>query len=132
VGPAGPTTPVASGTASAASISAALLAALKPAGRGAKLAAIVKARAYRTSFAAPSSGRVTIVWSLKSAVMASVTRTVTSPGRVSLQVKLTTKGKALFAKAKRARKTVKLTAKGTFVPSGGTKVARTLAIALKP
>jgi len=68
----------------------------------------------------------------KPVLVASVARTLRAAGMATLRVRLTTKGKALLKNAKRARKRVELTAKGTFTPRGGLKVTKLRTISLRP
>jgi hypothetical protein len=101
---------------------------LKPKGRLAKIGAILKAGGYELSFAAPESGAVVINWYLvpngahlakaQPVLVASGRATFRSAGTKTLKIKLTAYGKGLLRHASR----VKLTAQGTFTPSGQAKI----------
>ena len=119
----------------------ALLAALRPTGAAAKIGAILKKGFYPAKLAAPSAGKATIVWTKPVAagtaaasrpvVVAKGAKRIGSAGKTVVKVRLTQKGKALLKKAKRAKTSIKLKAKGSFTPRGGTKSSKTRAIKLK-
>jgi hypothetical protein len=112
----------------AAQIKALLAKDLKPKGRLAKIGAILKAGGYELSFAAPESGAVVINWYLvpngahlakaQPKLVASGRATFKRAGTQTLKIKLTAYGKGLLRHASR----VKLTAQGTFTPSGQAKI----------
>ena len=99
---------------------------ITPRGQAAKIAALLKSHEYVLSFKALSAGRVVIDWyylptgaHLASAkprpvLIADGRATFSRAGTLKLKIKLTAKGKQLLKHAKR----LKLTAKGTFTPTG--------------
>jgi hypothetical protein len=95
---------------------------LVPGGKASRLKAILKAGGYKFSFAAPGGGRLVLSWfyAMKSkrkdqtVLVANVSGRVSRAGKLSLKIKLTAGGRKLLAHAKR----IKLTAVGTFTPSG--------------
>jgi hypothetical protein len=111
-----------------AQIKALLAKHLTPKGRLAKIGAILKAGGYKLSFPAPESGVVVIGWYLvpngvhlaraRPVLVASGRATFRSAGTTLIKVKLTAYGKGLLKHANR----VKLTAQGTFTPSGQAKI----------
>ena len=114
---------------SASQIVQALLASLGPAGKEARVAALRKHGSYRFSFLAPSAGTLSIGWyevpkgahlsKAKPVLLATGTATATKAGKLIIIVKLNPKGRALLKHGGK----VKLTAKGTFTPAGGTAVS---------
>lgn len=110
--------------ASAAALKELLLRLLTPTGKGAKIRSLLEHRGYALSFNALAPGLLKIAWYIvpKGAHIASVEAQLAavgvidfaSAGVVKLEIKLTSKGKALLAHAHR----VKLTAQGSFAPSG--------------
>ena len=128
----------------AAEIRAALRRVLSPVGRGARIAALVRNRGYRVSFAAPDAGRVTLKWYwsppaprrrpghrrrpkprpvLVADAAVAFTATQTSPVRVAL----TRKGRVLLKGAKRLH----LTADAAFTLLDGHRVAVSRAFTVK-
>jgi hypothetical protein len=111
-----------------AQIKALLAKHLKPKGRLAKIRAILKASGYKLSFPAPESGVVVISWYLvpngahlakaHPVLVARGRATFRSAGTKLIKIKLTAYGKRLLRHARR----VKLTAQGTFTPSGQAKI----------
>jgi hypothetical protein len=111
-----------------AQIKALLAKHLTPKGRLAKIGAMLKAGGYKLSFPAPESGAVVISWYLVPAgahlakarpvLVASGRATFASAVTKTIKIKLTAYGKGLLKHAKR----VKLTAQGTFTPSGQAKI----------
>jgi hypothetical protein len=109
-------------------IHAALLKQLSPAGKPAKIAALLKRGGYALTFKALTAGIVTISWYLvphgahvakktakpKPVLVASGKVRFTKASSAKLTVKLTSNGRKLLTHAKR----LKLTAKGTFTPVG--------------
>jgi subtilase family serine protease len=100
---------------------------LAPSGKGAKLAALLKAGGLTISFKALSAGSVAIGWyelpkgaklakkaKPKPVLVASAQLKFTAPGSRTIKIKLTPAGKRLLKHAKQ----VKLTGKGTFTPVG--------------
>lgn len=101
--------------------------ALTPTGSAAKIGAILK-NGYKAPFEAKAAGKVTGAWYFvpkgahvagkrKPVLVASGNTTVKKPGKASLKLRVSKKGKALLKKAKK----IKLTTKGTFTPSGAGK-----------
>jgi hypothetical protein len=102
--------------------------ALTPTGSAAKIGAILK-KGYKAPFVAKAAGQVTGAWYFvpkgahvagkpKPVLVASGKTSVKKPGKASLKLRVTKKGKALLKKAKK----IKLTTKGTFTPAGGKKL----------
>ena len=104
-GAGGPTGVTSTGQPTAGQLKASVLAQLMPEGKAAKLAALIKATGYSTSFAALGAG----------------TRTFAEAGIQSITLKLTTAGKKLLKHAKR----ITLTANGTFTAPGTPTVTAT-------
>jgi DNA-binding beta-propeller fold protein YncE len=117
------------GGVTAAEIKAGLLAQLTPKGKGAKLASLARRKGYSLAFKALSAGGLTIDWYLvphgahvsakgkpkpKPVLVAAGTLAFKAPGTKTIFVKLTHRGKAMLA----GRHQLKLTAKGSFKPSG--------------
>jgi hypothetical protein len=112
----------------AAQIKALLTRALTPAGKLAKIAAILKAGGYEVSFTALEAGRVTIGWYLvppgvhlakaSTVLVASGRATFASAGKKTIKLKLTGAGKKLL----KGSNQVKLTSKGTFTASGQAQI----------
>jgi hypothetical protein len=107
-----------------AQITSALTSQLAPRGKGAKIANVLKAGAYTFSFSALAAGSVVISWyevpkgahlsAARPILVATGTATAAKAGVVKVKIKLTTKGKQLLRHAR----SVKLTAKGSFTPTG--------------
>lgn len=124
-------------TALTARISSVLTEQLAPRGKGAKLASLLKAGGYVVSFNAPAAGTVAISWyevpkgaHLSAAhlvLVATGTANAAGAGTLKIKVKLTTKGKQLLRHAHG----LKLTAKGSFTPTGKTPITTTRTILLK-
>jgi hypothetical protein len=121
-----------------AQVKAALSSVLKPRGRAAKIGRLLRNGGYSFSFTAPSAGRLVIDWYLvangahgakakKPVLVASASVVLHNAGKVTIKVSLTGKGRKLLKHAKR----VKLTAKATFTPTGGTPTSRAATIKLK-
>jgi len=111
--------------------------ALTPTGSAAKIGAILK-NGYKAPFKAKAAGKVTGAWYFlpkgahvagkpKPVLVASGKTTVKKPGKASLKLRVSKKGKALLKKAKM----IKLTTKGTFTPAGGKKLVVTRTIKLR-
>ncbi len=115
----------------AARVHSALIAALAPHGKAAKLGAITKTGGYIAAFAAPISGTVTIAWyevpkgahvsSAKPVLVAIGTANVGAAANVKVHIRLTAKGRQLLRHAR----SQKLTATGTFTPTGKTESTAT-------
>lgn len=124
---------------------AALAHALTPRGSGAKIAAILKVGGYAVRVRLLRAGTETITWyevpkgahvaagrkaKPKPIVVATGTRRLTKAGTATLRLKLTRRGKALLRKVARGRR-LALTAKASFTPKGGRKIAKTQKIGLR-
>ena len=126
--------PVAPAGPSRASIKALLLSVLAPSGNGAKIGALLKADGYRFSFKSPSPGRLRIDWnqphkkglSLPMPV-GDLTVTFHKARQATVKVVLTGKGKKLLKHAT----SLKLTATGTFTPTGESVVTASKSFTLK-
>jgi Glycine rich protein len=117
---------------SAAVIGRSLSSQLVPVGKGARISAIRKHHGYTFTFTALLAGTVTISWDqiehtrmhghtkIKTVLIAKGSRKFSAAGKGRLTIRLTLKGRTLFKHAKR----LKLTAKGTFKPSGAAGIAR--------
>lgn len=108
-----------------------------PTGKAAKIGAILKAGAYSPTVTIKTAGKLRVVWYLvpkgaktsaaKPVIVASGTKTVKKAGKTKINIALTKKGRALLKSSKK----VKITAKGTFDPSGKPKpVAATTSFTL--
>jgi hypothetical protein len=120
----GPTVP---GGPSSAHIKALLLHELSPAGKIARIAALVKQRGYLLSFTALSAGRAVISWYLapkganakaQPVLVATGSASFSTAGTRAMTIRLTAKGKRLLAHAR----SIRLTAKGSFTPRGKTAI----------
>ena len=127
--PAGPTS---------AQVRAALLKVLVPSGNGARIAQLLKHRSYSCSFTAPSAGRLMIAWYLvpkgahitkakKPVLVASSSVVLHKTGRATIKIVLTADGRKLLKGVKH----LKLTAKGTFMPTGQAATSTTKTFTLK-
>lgn len=89
------------------------------------IGALLESGGYTTTFSAPGPGVAAISWYSrpKSILVATVRKTVSGKGSVTLDVKLTAKGRALLRKVKQGQK-LKLTAKGSFASNGGGKTTK--------
>ncbi len=109
-------------------IGALLRHALTPAGRGARLASLLAGGGYTVAFRALSAGTAMINWyeapprgkharktGAHPMLVASGWLRFSAAGTAKIRVRLTREGRRLIKRGK----TVKLTAKGTFTPSGG-------------
>ena len=123
---------------SSGQVRAALVKALAAAGPAAKLGQLLKQGGLVASINAPSAGRLRIGWYLvpKGAHLTKATQpTLVATGRAALKqagkakvkIALTRKGRKLLKPAKR----IKLTAKGSFTPTGAATTTTTRAITLK-
>jgi hypothetical protein len=124
--------PVAVAGPSSAQVKAALSKVLKPSGKAAKLKAIVKAGGYKFKFTAPGAGKLVIDWYAKvkgkKVLVASSSVVFHQAGKATVKLKLTGKGRKLF----KAGKSVKITTKATFTPTGGTATSSSKITTLKP
>jgi hypothetical protein len=129
-----------SAKASAAQIAALLAGQLAPSGRAAKIAALVRRGGWTESFRALEAGIAVIDWyelpkgaklakktKVKPVLVAAGRLTFSAAGTATLNVKLTSTGKRLLKSAKH----LKLTARGTFTPTGTAPVTATKTFVLK-
>ncbi len=123
---------------SRAKVRAALAALLAPRGAAARIAKLLKRGGYTFSFDAPSSGKLVIDWDYhpprkgrhrkpRPVRVAARTASIRKAGRVKVTIKLTKRGRALLAHARR----VKLTATVRFTPIGQSTTTRSKVIELK-
>jgi hypothetical protein len=120
-----------------AQIRAALLGAVLPGGKEARIASVRKHHGYLATFDAPGRGVVVVSWyeiprgahlaSVKLVLVASGRVTVTVKGEVKLTLKLTARGRSLLAHDRQ----LKLTGQGVFTPAGGSPVSVTKAFTLR-
>ena len=113
---------------------------LTPSGKAAKIATLLKSGAYTVVFKALEAGTAVIDWyevppgaklakrtKPKPVLVATGQRTFSAAGTATIKIKLTAAGRSLLRHAKQ----LKLTAKGTFTPSGTTPVTTTRTFVLK-
>jgi hypothetical protein len=123
-----------------AQIAALLAGQLIPSGRAAKIAALLKHGGWAVAFKTLEAGTAMIGWyqlpqgaklakrtKAKPVLVAAGHLTFSVAGTATLNVKLTSAGKRLLKHAKQ----LKLTAKGTFTPTGNTPVTTTRTFTLK-
>jgi hypothetical protein len=119
-------------------VRAALAGVLAPRGASARIAKLLKRGGYTFSFDAPSSGKLVIDWDYhpprkrharkpRPVRVAGRTASIKKAGRVKVEVKLTKRGRALLAHARRE----KLTATASFTPIGQSTTTRSKVIELK-
>jgi hypothetical protein len=121
----------------AAQILADLSGDLTPSGKLAKLATILKTGSYSYSFTAPGPGALLVDWyllpkgahlsSAKPVLIASGQEAYTAATTAKITIKLTGRGKSDLKRAK----SVKLTSKGSFTPTGGAAVSSVKTFVLK-
>jgi hypothetical protein len=116
-----------------------LLAGLTPSGRAAKIAALLKSGGFVVTFKALEPGNAVIDWyrvppgaklaktKAKPILVAAGQMTFSAARTAKINVKLTAAGKRLLKHAK----SVKLTAKGTFTPTGKAPITTTKVFVLK-
>ena len=117
--------------------------ALVPGGKAATVAAILKAGGYPAAITSPGPGTVQISWyyvpagahvartgGAKAILIASGSKKVVKAGKTTLKIKLTANGRAMLMKVKKGH-TLKLTAKGSFTPTGGQKATKRKAFSIK-
>jgi hypothetical protein len=131
--PSAPTTPTTPATASSAQIAALLFADLRPSGAGARIGALLKG-GIATAFRAPEAGAATIAWyylppgaTTKPVVVASGQLMFSAAGTEAIKLRPTALGRRLLRHAGR----IKLTAKGTFTPTGVAPVTATRTFVLR-
>jgi hypothetical protein len=114
--------------------------ALAPAGRAPRLASLLASGGYTVAFRALSAGTAVIDWyqvpptgklarkiRARPVLVASGRMRFSAAGTARIKVRLTREGRRLIKRDK----TVKLTAKGTFTPSGGTPITAIEGLVLK-
>jgi len=110
---------------SPAQIRAALAAVLRPSGKTAEIAPIVKAGGDKLSFTAPGVGKLVIKWYARvrgrPTLIASGSVWFRRAGKANMKLKLTSQGIKLL----KAGKSVKITTTASFTPSGGTSTSST-------
>jgi hypothetical protein len=123
-------------------IMSSLYAQLALAGRAARIAKILHHGGYAPVFTALEAGTATISWyrvpsgahitAAKAVLVATGTQAFTKPGRTTLTIGLTTKGRELLEQATNVQlRRLKLTAKGTFTPLGGAAVSAERTVRLR-
>ncbi len=114
---------------------------LSPSGKAARIGALLRTSGYRTSFRAISGGRLTIdgyhlpagarltkpILKPKPILIATGTVRFARAGAVTLTIRLTNAGRRML----RTAKTLKVTAKGTYIPIGGQATSATRNISLR-
>jgi hypothetical protein len=111
-----------------ARVRASLARLLHPKGRSARVTTILRADGYRTTFSAPSAGKLVIAWSKSGAVEAKL-RTVFRRARATVvNVRLTNRGRTLLQDTRRPNLTIKV----AFTPVGGARLTERASVVLKP
>ncbi len=134
----GPVTAAAPLGPTSAETRAALLAILGAHGKNAGIKSLLKHGGYSVTFAAPSAGSLVISWyevpkgarlakSKKPVLVASAHATFQNAGKATVKIKLTGKGRSLLKHSKH----LKLTAKSSFTPSGGSSTSATKSFSIK-
>jgi hypothetical protein len=119
-------------------VKAALVKALAATGPAARLGQLLKHGGLVASINAPSAGRLLISWYLvpkgahltkakQPTLVATVRAALKQAGKAKVKIALTRKGRKLLRSATR----IKLTAKGSFTPTGASTTTTTRAITLK-
>jgi hypothetical protein len=125
---------------SSAQIAVLLAGQLTPSGKAAKIAALLKSGGFTVVFKALEAGTAVINWyqvppgaklakkaKPKPVLVAAGKRTFSAAGTATIKIKLTAAGKRLLKHAKK----LKLTAKGTFTPTGKAPITATRTFVLK-
>jgi hypothetical protein len=123
---------------SSGQVKAALAKALVATGPAAKLGRVLRRGGLVASINAPSAGRLLLSWYLvpkgahltkakQPTLVATVRAALKQAGRAKVKIALTRKGRKLLKRAQRIR----LTAKGSFTPTGAPTTTTTKAITLK-
>jgi hypothetical protein len=124
---------------SGGSAAAVLGPALVPSGAAATIGAILKAGAFPATVSAPGPGTAQVTWYFvpkgahvaskrKPIIVASGTTTVKRAGHAKLKIRLSSAGRKML---KAAKKSIALTAKGTFTPKSGKRVSSKRTFKLK-
>lgn len=119
-------------------VTSALVKTLAVSGKAAKIGQLLKSGGYVVSFSAPSAGHLVIGWYLvpkgahlakakKPTLVATASVTFHHAGKAKVKISLTSKGRKLLKGPKHLR----LTAKGSFTPAGGTPTSTTRSINIK-
>lgn len=120
-------------------VKSALFRLLSPSGRPAKIGTLLKKGSYQYSFTSLGAGPVTISWyyvpkgahvskgKAEPVLVATGKASFSKAGTVKLAVKLNAQGKQLLRRAK----SLKLTAKGIYTPTGKDAVSTTKTFTLK-
>jgi adhesin/invasin len=130
--------PVAAAGPTTGQVKAALVKGLAASGPGAKIPQLLKHAGYVVSFTTPSAGHLVISWyfvpkgarlakARKPTLVATASVIFHKQGKTKVKITLTGEGRKLLKGAKH----VKLTAKGSFTPAGGTTTITTQTINLK-
>jgi hypothetical protein len=127
------------GSISVEQIKASLAQQLVPSGKAAKIATLLKSGGLTMSFKALEAGTLSVQWyeipagaklakkvKAKPVLVASGQATFSAAGTGKLRIKLTAVGKRLLKHAK----SLKLTAKGVFTPTGGPPVSAVMTLAV--
>ena len=125
---------------SSAQVATLLAGELTPSGKAAKIAALLKGGGFTVVFKALEAGTAVINWyqvppgaklakkaKPKPVLVATGRRTFSAAGTATIKIKLTAAGKRLLKHAKK----LKLTAKGTFTPTGKAPITATRTFVLK-
>lgn len=111
---------------------------ITPTGKAARIATLLKGGGYTIAFRAPEPGRAVIDWyqlpagaklarKAKPILVAAGQSAFPGAGIRKIKLKLTSAGKGLLKR----QASLKLTAKGTFVPAGGAPIVVTKAFVLR-
>jgi hypothetical protein len=134
----GPVTAAAPVGPTSVEIKSALLAILGAHGKNAGIKSLLKHGGYSVTFTAPSAGALVISWyevpkgarlakSKKPVLVASAHASFQNAGKATVKIKLTGKGRSLLKHSKH----LKLTAKSSFTPSGGSSTSATKSFSIK-
>jgi hypothetical protein len=98
---------------------------LVPRGKAARIGKLLSAHGYPFTLAAPSGDKLKILWRSGKLVVAKLTATFSAAGKRKLKLKLTPRGRRHLLGA-----TLKVTAQGTFTPTGigGTSLKKTFTL----
>jgi hypothetical protein len=105
---------------------------LVPAGKAARLRAVLKHREYPFAYAAPCPGRLVVSWYLtqragKALLVAKGTEVFAAARKATVEIRLLASGRKRFASAARVR----LTASGSFTPAGASALDAVKTITLR-
>jgi hypothetical protein len=136
--PTGPSVPATPNGATSAEVKSALSKVLAAHGKNSSIKELLGHGGYTFTFDAPSAGRLTISWyevpkgahltkARKPVLVAEAAVTVRKAGNAKVKIKLTGAGRKLFKHATH----MKLTAKGSFTPTGGSATDTTRSFTVK-